>query len=179
MEEYFDEVDENNQLTGMKVKRSEAHVSGRWHRVVHIYLFKKEDEELYFLVHLRSKRKDLNPNRWDTRFGGHLKQGKGEGETVIGELNEELGLNIDLKDLIKGRTYKKNNFPNCEFASVFFLEFVDDLSKLTFKDGEVQEIKWMKHSDIVDSMENEKDIWAAGKNGFLEILDDLKGLLGK
>ena len=75
--EYLDLVDENNNLTGEKELRSVVHSTGLWHRTVHIYFFRKINNIFEFLVHLRSKDKDLRPNCWDTRFGGHIKAGGG------------------------------------------------------------------------------------------------------
>ena len=88
MQEYFDIVDENNALTGEKKLRSDAHTTGLWHRTVHIYLFRIINGKFEFLVHLRSKTKDLNPNKWDPRFGGHLKTGENVQDTVKSELLE-------------------------------------------------------------------------------------------
>jgi len=82
-EEYFDVVNENNSITGEKKLKSVIHKDGSWHRTVHIYYFMKKDNEYYFLIHLRSKGKDLCPNMWDTHFGGHLKSGASIEETVV------------------------------------------------------------------------------------------------
>src|SRR3989338_1296834 len=114
MEEYFDIVDENNQQTGEKRLRFEAHTLGLWHRTVHIYFFRQKDNQIEFLVHLRSKYKDLHPNCWDTRFGGHLKSGETIEKTVINEIKEELGLEIDLNSLIKGSVHKRDKKTNRE-----------------------------------------------------------------
>lgn len=94
--EYLDIVDENNNPTGKKRLRSEVHTLGLWHRTVHIYFFRERNGGIEFLVHLRAKNKDLNPNKWDTRFGGHIRAGEKLEDTVIKEVHEELGLQISL-----------------------------------------------------------------------------------
>jgi len=48
---------------------------------------------------------------------------------------------------------------------------------LKFNDGEVQEIKWMKSEDIINSMTEEPEIWSGGKDGFTQILGVLKAKL--
>ncbi len=172
-EEYLDIVDENNRPTGEKRLRSEVHDTGLWHRTVHIYLFRKSGEGPDFLVHLRAKTKDLNPNQWDTRFGGHLKSGEKVENAVVSELKDEIGLQTEPSRLLQGETYKRDKFPNREFTLVYYYEFDGDTSELKFNDGEVQEVKWMSTQDIVNSMQQEPDKWAGSLKGFREIYDFL------
>lgn len=172
--EYLDIVDENNVLTSAKKLRSEAHSQGLWHRVVHIYFFKLVENEIYLLVHLRAKNKDLDPNCWDTRFGGHIKSGGSIEDGIKSELSEEIGLELEQSNLIQGEVYKKDNYPNREFAHSFYYRFDGDISSLKFNDGEVQEIKWMKISDILESMENNSSIWSGGKTSLTQVLRILK-----
>jgi len=172
--EYLDIVDENNVLTGEKKLRSEMHSQGVWHRTVHIYLFKIVANEIYFLVHLRAKDKDLDPNCWDTRFGGHIKSGGSIEDGIKSELMEEVGLDLQQSSLIQGEVYKKDHYPNREFTHSFYYRFDGDISTLKFNDGEVQEIKWMKVSDISESMENNPNIWSGGKNSLIQVLRVLK-----
>jgi isopentenyl-diphosphate delta-isomerase len=176
-EEYFDITDENNNPTGKTALRSEAHTKGFWHRTVHIYLFRQNEENLEFLVHLRSKNKDLHPNNWDTRFGGHLKSGDSVEQALRSELQEEIGLVSEDKNLIKGEVVKAENFPNNEFTYIYYYDFTGNNSELKFNDGEVQDIKWMKADDIIDSMEHNADIWSGSKRGFVSILSVLKSKL--
>jgi len=74
-EEYLEIVNENNDLISRVEPRSFVHSTGLWYRTVHIYFFRKSNKKIEFLVHLRAKTKDLNPNKWDARFGGHIKSG--------------------------------------------------------------------------------------------------------
>ncbi len=175
-EEYFDIVDKNNVPMGEKCLRSEAHSKGLWHRVVHIYLFKKTNE-IEFLINLRAKAKDLNPNKWDTRFGGHLKAGKNIQDAIKGELQDEIGLILETSNLIRGETYKRDKYPNREFTSSYYYKFEGDTSLLKFNDGEVQEVKWMKSSKILESMTKEPVVWSGSKSGFTGILNVLKSKL--
>lgn len=176
-QEYFDIMDENNKPTSQKATRYEAHTKGLWHRTVHVYLFRKMNDDIEFLVHLRAKTKDLNPNKWDTRFGGHLKSGETIEESVSGELRDEIGLTLEPSNLIQGEILKRDKFPNREFTNVYYYKFQDEFSSLSFNDGEVQEVKWMKSLDILKSLAENPEIWAASKNGFSEILTTLQSKL--
>lgn len=172
-EEFLDIFDENNEPTGESVPRSKAHAEGLWHRTVHIYVFRKNDGNVEFLVHLRSKFKDLYPNHWDTRVGGHIKSGVSLEDSAIGEIREEIGLDVGMKDLVKGEWYKGGKFPNQEFIQTFFFEYKGGLNDLTFNDGEVQEAKWMKVEDIKKSIINNPEQWAGGIATFTRMSDFL------
>lgn len=179
MQEYLDIVDKNNVLTGEKKLRSEIHSQGLWHRTVHIYLFKIIENDVYFLVHLRAKNKDLHPNCWDTRFGGHIKSGGSIEDGIKSELMEEVGLELEQSSLIQGEVYKRDHNPNREFTHSFYYRFDGDIATLKFNDGEVQKIKWMESEDIIKSMTEEPEIWSGGMKGFVEILKVLKNKLKK
>ncbi len=168
-EELLDIVDENNKLIGQSAPRSQIHAEGIWHRTVHIYLFRKIKDQLEFLVHLRSTSKDLYPNCWDTRFGGHIKAGYEIEAGAKSELKEEIGLNIDNYELLLGQWVKLNDYPNCEFTKNYFLEYPGSVSDLKFNDGEVQEVGWMDIEEIKKSMTKDSQNWAASLSGFVEI----------
>lgn len=172
-DELLDVVDEKNVLTGKNALRSKIHSEGIWHRVVHIYLFRKNENGIEFLVHLRSLNKDLSPNCWDTRFGGHIKSGSTVEEGVRVELKEEVGLDTKDYNVIEGTWYKRDGFPNREFTKVYYLEYRNNLSELVFSDGEVQEVKWMGSKDIKIAIEKNPEKWAANLDGFIDVLDYL------
>lgn len=176
-EEYFDIVDENNQPTGMIKLRSEAHTQGFWHRVVFVYFFRQSNNNLEFLVHLRSKNKDLQPNKWDTRFGGHLKSGETYNQTALSEIKEEVGLEIEFNDLIEGEVSRRGRGTNNEFAKEFFYEFLGDIKELKFLDDEVQAVKWLSAKEIILQLENHPENWAGSLSSFSKTLENFKSLL--
>lgn len=139
----------------------------------HIFLQKK-NKTLEILVHLRSKFKDQDPDKWDTRFGGHLNSGKSIEETLIKEIKEETGLQINFSNLLKGVTVKYNGGKNKEFFSIYYYNFLGNKEELSFDDGEVQEVKWMSEVEIIQSMDKNPEKWAAKKYGFIEVMQYLK-----
>lgn len=170
MDEYFDIIDENNQPTGERRPRSEAHTLGLWHRSVHIYFYRRNSIGIEILVHLRSENKDLKPNCWDTRFGGHVTAGQTVEQTAISEVKEETGLDVDPKKLFPGPITKRENFPNNEYYYVYFYEFDDNIKDLIFQDHEVQAVKWLSAQDIVASMEEDQSKWAPTPTNFKPII---------
>ena len=157
--EYLDIVDENNESTGEKKLRTEVHAQGLWHRTVHIYLFRKIEGRIEILVHLRSKDKDLKPNMWDTRFGGHVKAEETLERAIEGELHDEIGLNIEPSKLIRGELYKYSDGTNQEFTAAYYYQFTGSDDVLKFNDGEVQEVRWMDKNAIEQSLRSEPQKW--------------------
>lgn len=173
MEEYLDIVDEKGNLTGKKELRSVVHKKGLWHQTVHIYFYRIVDGEIKLLSHLRSRFKSSNPNKWDTRFGGHVEAGQTLKETVVKEILEETGLSISLDDLIVGPQGKYDGGVNKEIIGQFYFNFEGEPSELKFNDGEVQKAQWMFIDEIRKSIEDEPQSWTSGKEGFEMIVNDL------
>lgn len=169
MEELLDILDENGNLTGESQPRSIVHTTGLWHRTVHIYFYRKVNNGIELLVHHRSAYKDLNPNKWDTRFGGHLKSGDTIEQAIKNELKEEVGIEADPSKLTEGLSHKREKFPNSEFTNVYFYEFDGHTNSLTFNDGEVQAVKWMSVKDVLTSITDNPEKWSSKPEGFAEI----------
>jgi isopentenyldiphosphate isomerase len=169
-DERLDIVDENNEPTGGSELRSKSHTSGLWHRTVHIYVYRKKGGLIEFLVHLRSSHKDLHPNKWDTRFGGHLKSGETYEQAVAGELKDEIGLDVDGVTLVKGALIKRENFPNNEFAQIHYCQFTGDEKQLRFNDGEVQKVEWISTDEILKRMREQPDEWTSQPEYFQGII---------
>ncbi len=172
-EEFFDACDEQGNPTGERVTRADAHTKGIWHHTVHLYLVRKVGDDFAFLVHLRAKTKDLNPDKWDTRFGGHVLAGMSIADTAARELQEEVGLNFSTYRVTEGVVQKRDHFPNNEFTHQFFVEVPEDVP-VQFNDGEVQRVEWMTAAEIVASMQNGSKAWAGSLQGFQGTLQVLQ-----
>jgi len=176
MDELLDIVDENNKPLGFNKPRREAHRDGDWHRTVHIYVVNSKGE---FLVHLRSPKKDLNPSKWDTRFGGHLVAGSTVEDTAISELWQEIGIKCRFDDLVRGGVFKHHFGGNSEFNNVFYYGFRGRLSDLNFNDSEVIEIKWMPIDMIIEAMTKEPQAWTSHPDRFRKVIKDYQILKGR
>lgn len=164
-QEQFDIVDENNNPTGEVMLRSEVHGSDAWHRVVHIYIFRRNNDAGFdFLTHLRSAIKDLSPNKWDARFGGHVVSGETIAEAINRELEGEIGMHVAMDAFIKGPEYPRERTGNREYVAVFYYEWSGVIEDLTFNDNEVQKVEWRNESEIVESLKEEHDRWTVSSS---------------
>lgn len=173
MEELFDIYNADQQPLGITKPRSEVHRNGDWHKAVHIYIVNIAGQ---FLIHLRSPLKDLKPNTWDTRFGGHVLVGDDYESTALKELAEEIGLRPEASDLQVGRRGSHDGNTNREHIQNYYYIFNGELSTLKFNDNEVVEVKWMSPEDIITDMNNNPEKWSGKPKGFTEIWEYYKSL---
>lgn len=170
MEEEFDIVDDSNRALGYTKPRSLVHRDGDWHRTVHIYIYNQQGN---ILVHLRSPQKDLSPNMWDTRFGGHVSAGMTVEQTVIRELQEEIGLQVELSDLVVGTTVQTPKQSNSEFCTRYYYLFSGDVSILKFNDNEVVGVEWRSPKSIRQSMDEGTEKWTGTVRGFENVVAEM------
>jgi isopentenyldiphosphate isomerase len=148
-DEMFDIVDDRNRPLGLQKSRREAHATLRyWHRVTHIWVVNDKKE---ILCQQRSFNKDVNPGKWQSFFGGHLKAGQSYTDNAVEELREELGIQINPDRLVPVRILK--NEPAKHFGQVYLLRWNDVSGELRFRDSEVASVRWMSIEEIKSQME--------------------------
>ena len=171
--EYFDIVNENNQVIGQEVRRI-VHETGLWHRGVHVFLF-TPDRRL--LVQKRSQSQDTFPNRLDCSVSEHLKVGESYFYAAVRGLREELGIEgISLTRLVH---FKMNYGPNDnEFSELY--EGLIDGSILKVDPNEVAGIEYYIISQLEEMIISEQALfapwfipllrWYTGKPATMEVL---------
>jgi isopentenyldiphosphate isomerase len=172
LEEYLDIVDENNNLIGQAKPRSVVHETGLWHRVVQIYVYRENDGKREFLVHLRSKTKDMSPNKWDPRFGGHVRAGESVQYTLRDEFMDETSLDVKIEEFKEGLLGEKSVGMHKEFKYIYFYNFTGLIDSLILND-EVQKVKWMLEQEVALAIEREPNNWSSGAQEFQEVVNIL------
>ena len=146
-EEYFDIVDENDQVTH-QLMRSEVHRRKLLHRAVHVFLFRSDGT---LLIHKRSDTKEEFPSVWTSSCSGHVSAGEDYDTTAERELQEELGVESAVERLQK--------FPACAETSNEFTVLYQCTSDATVTpdSGEISAVKWMQINDIQEWMEQSSE----------------------
>ena len=91
MEEWFDEVNEQDEVVGQRL-RADIHRLGLLHRAVHILVFNDRGQ---LFLQKRSELKDCFPGKWDSSASGHLDAGEDYDQCARRELGEEIGLHLE------------------------------------------------------------------------------------
>ena len=142
MEEYFDIVDENDQVIG-SAPRSKCHGDPSLvHRTAHVVVLHPDGKRM--LLQLRAKTKDIQPGKWDTAVGGHLAHGESYEDGARRELSEELGISreITLKFLFYSKI--RNNIES-ENVGVFLL--ISD-GPFHFQAEEIDEVRFFTREEL-------------------------------
>lgn len=163
MGEYVDIYDENKSLTGEKIFREKGTKlqlpKGKYSVVVLVFIENSKGE---FLFQMTSKRKN---NVWATT-GGHVKSGKTSKEAILEEIKEELGIDINEKEIKLFKTYKYEN----AFKDVFYLKKDIDLDKLIYQKDEVEYALYLTKEEILKLIELD-NIRKTNIDAFLDIIN--------
>jgi isopentenyldiphosphate isomerase len=153
MDELIDILTPEGKSTGKTALKSEAHKNGWFHATVHIWLYTKEKK---VLLQQRGFSKKVFPGLWDISVAGHI----GAGETILKsakrEVFEEIGLELNEKELIKIGTRihqvkHDNGIIDNEHHHVFICELKTPLEKLTLQTEEVEAIQLYDLSVLKDT----------------------------
>lgn len=128
MSEFMDLVDDNDQIIG-RTAQKEIYDKKLTHRIVHVFLIDPKTKKIY--LQKRSEKKDFLPGYYCTSAGGHVKSGESYEEAAKRELEEELGLKIDLDELTKLEFVSDNH------KRLIRLFLAYNNGEIQFKDGEV------------------------------------------
>ncbi|MCI7767934.1 MAG: NUDIX domain-containing protein [Oscillospiraceae bacterium] len=144
MEEIFDILDENGEVSGETAPRSFVHKNGLYHRTAHIWLIK----DGMVLLQRRSPDKDSFPGRLDISSAGHISAGEEPLISAVRELSEELGILASPSELRLigkiSRHYMKRFrgeiFDDRELAFVYLFTGEYELSQIKIQRSEISEV---------------------------------------
>lgn len=158
MDELIDLVDEFGNATGEVCLKSKAHRLGLWHLCVDIWLYTQKGE---MLIQKRVANKDVFPDLWDVSVAGHVEAGESPLNAAHRELQEELGLNIQLIGLSfigNSKSSHKHNvhLTDKEFHHIFIAEFNSSIGDLTLQAEEVSEIRLIAINELKKQLLNKK-----------------------
>lgn len=132
--------------TGKYQVRGNKFPQGAYHLVVHVCIFNSKNE---MLIQKRQPFKEGWPNMWDLTVGGSAIAGESSTEAAEREVQEEIGLEIDLSDERPNFTI---NFTE-GFDDYYIIKQDIDLSKLRFQKEEVQTVKWAGKEEVLKMYE--------------------------
>lgn len=141
MTKIVDVVDENDTIIG-RLTRDECHERGVLHRIVHVLVIDKRGR---ILVAQRAADRKLAPNWWDASAGGHVDLGESYEDAAKRELEEELGLKWQLKELFRF----KIKGPHVSHFCTAFACFAKSVSKIDAR--EIQKVEF-RTFDEIDAM---------------------------
>ena len=163
MKEYLDIVDENGQPTGEIVDRETAHAKGILHRTSHVWIARKREGKVQILLQKRAKHKSSFPGCYDISSAGHIPAGDSYEVSAMRELEEELGVKADEKELIYCGDRKViwddvffgKEFHDRQISRVFLLWLDRKESDFTIQEEEVDGVLWMDFDECYQGVQND------------------------
>ncbi|NKI27300.1 NUDIX domain-containing protein [Arenibacter sp. 6A1] len=154
MDELIDILDSEGNFTGKTMMKSEAHRKGCYHPTVTIWCYNKQGE---ILLQQRAHNKDTHPLLWDASVAGHIGAGEDILQSAVREVEEEIGLKISEKDLIKIGVFKSVHrhhatLVDCEFRHTFLCELKTGLDNLTKQESEVKALALIPLSKFIEEL---------------------------
>ncbi|MGN1330259.1 MAG: NUDIX domain-containing protein [Clostridia bacterium] len=158
MEEFFDVLSDKGEYIDRVETREICHKDGLWHKAVAGFII---NDKKQVLLQKRSEKKKMWPNMWDITFGGHVLAGEFGFEAITRECKEELGLDIDKKDLVfigsSISTNIKGDIINRHFNEYYIANKNIDEKLLKLQPDEVSEVKWIDKEEIIKRIEKNYD----------------------
>jgi isopentenyldiphosphate isomerase len=157
--EQIDVLDEQGNNTGRVLSFDEVHQNELWHGVAHIWVYNDKGQ---MLMQQRGSDVAWAANKWDLAGGGHISAGETPKQAAMRELSEELGLEVNEKDLIQaGKTYAENTTPKTgklhrAWEWNYIAKMDVDLSEVKLQAEETQKVAWMDLDQIEKDLDDEE-----------------------
>ncbi|WP_299261589.1 NUDIX domain-containing protein [uncultured Aquimarina sp.] len=155
-DELIDILNRDGKPTGEVRLKSEAHRLGLYHASVHIWFYTLNGN---ILLQKRATDKDTFPNLWDISVAGHIGAGETVENSVLREIEEEIGVSTSKKNLNFIGMYLSEKQPtpeifDNEFHYIFLSELKVSTEELILQKEEVSEIKLMSIKLLTDHLHN-------------------------
>lgn len=150
-QEFFDVINEKGDYTGEVETREKCHKEGLWHKAVAVFIINSKKQ---VLLQKRSALKKAWPNMWDISAGGHVLSKEFGFQSIIRELKEELGVDINQRDILfigsAISSEENGNMKNNHFNEYYIVNKEIDTSKLKIQEEEVSDVKWFEMNEIIE-----------------------------
>jgi len=153
MEEYWDLYDANRNPLGRTIKRGDAFVEGEYYVCCEIWIQNSKGELLMTQRHPDKKAGGL----WEFTGGGVL-AGETTRQAAVRELNEELGVYVEERELSLLAVYQQRNY----FMDIFVLRKDLETESLVLQPEEVVDAKWVSHEELLCMKEEQQTVWSVG-----------------
>ncbi len=140
-DELFDVVDDSDAVLRQET-RAIVHAKNLKHRAVHVLVFNKHRE---VFIQKRSLLKDTFPGAWDSSAAGHLNAGESYDDCVLRELNEELGIEVELEDVQQITVLPPSEKTGWEFIGLYITRHD---GALRYPCSEVETGIWMTMDEL-------------------------------
>lgn len=179
--EYLDVLDEKGNITGIVKTREEVHKKGYWHRAINVFIINHQNQ---LLIQKRAANKKKHPNLWDYSCAGHLGRGESSVLGAIREIEEELGIkveekNMELVDTLKKEYSPKPGFLEKEFQDIYLCLKDIKIEDITLQIEEVAEVKYIDFQEYKQRILKEDKAFVNRKQTHVQVIEKMEEMLEK
>lgn len=166
--ERFDIVDKYGAPTGRTAEKGAKLSAGEFYIGAHAYLYNSKNE---FLLQRRALNKEFRPGGWDIHMG-HVIAGETSAACMARELEEEIGLCVDERDLcLAGRIIWEEKH---HLIDVFFYQCDMEASALKLRQDEVIGAAYVSEEEMITLVKSMDYRPAAYRDMVLAYMEQLK-----
>lgn len=129
--ELWDVLDERGNRTGRTVERGQPMSQDEYHLVVHVWVVNSKGE---YLISRRTPNKSF-PGMWEAS-GGSALAGEDSLTAAIREVREELGIDLDPRNGMVFRRYRRQHYDFPDFVDVWLFRQEARLDDVALQPGE-------------------------------------------
>lgn len=163
--EYVDIYTKNRQQTGRTKLKGEPLDAGEYILIAHLVIF---DSHGNMLIQQRQKDKVDWPGHWDITSGGGVMAGESSQTAALRELQEELGIKVDL---LHTRPALTVHYP-LGFDDYYIVQQDIPLEALRIQQEEVMDARWASHAEIKQM--TQQGSFVKYREGFIDLLFSLR-----
>lgn len=147
MEEVWDILDEKGNKTGRTMKKGLV-PDGFYHKGADVWIINSQNR---ILIQKRSPQKIHSPNVW-AMTGGSVIKGETSLQTIERETKEEIGINLNMKDIRLVKQYKTGTV----WLDTYLIKQDVDLKEIVMRKEEVCEVKWATYKEVEELFEDKQ-----------------------
>ena len=173
----FDILNSDGTPANIVASKKDAHSKGLWHRAAHIWFVNNQGE---ILLQKRADNIESHPGKFDISAAGHLSAGDTKISGALREVEEELGIKLEEKDLINigeihnESTQHNGTYINKEYDDIYVVHKDIPISEFKIQESEVSLVKYISIDDLKKLINNQKESIVNHKEEF-EILFNYLG----
>lgn len=160
--ELLDVYDENGNVTGRVVQRGDKSVTFEDNEHIAVSIIFIENNKNEFLI---QKTSHIKGGEYSTT-GGHVNSGETPLEAIKREVSEEIGIDIETKDIVSLGFYKIG----MPLRYLFYIKKDIDINSLTYEKDEVEYVKYLTKDKILDLINNNGNIRKTNIDAFLDLI---------
>ena len=154
MEEMFDIYDINRKYLGKSEERDTyVFKKGEYHIVTDVFIFNSKNQ-LFLTRRAPNKKGGL---LWEGT-GGSLLVGENSEEAILREIKEEIGLEVERKELFLLKTVRRDEEKSPRFKDIWILKRDFEIDELFLQKEEVVDAKWVNLDEFIQMIKNKETV---------------------